>query len=179
MVTCQQLGHTPSQTQPFDISKTRGSLAVSRGDLNPSIVCRAGRNKAIRLESRRDSCEGGQNKRVKISFCRIGETNGFPKRTTAQGGSETKTRKTEGEYLGGWFGGEVIDKTRCWRLKGGRGVRSSVGVGGEIRLGVLRLEFLFGSRCFYFPVRGAFQAVSFFACIYSIQEALSERGGSI
>lgn len=58
-------------------------------------------------------------------------------------------------------------------------MRSSAGVGGEIRLGVLRLEFLFGSRWFYFPVRGAFQAVSFVACIYSIQEALSERGGSI
>lgn len=156
MVTCQQLGHTPSQTQPLDIGKTRFSLAVFRGDLNPSIVCRAGRNKAIQLESRRDSCEGGQNKRVKISFCRIGETNGFPKRTTAQGGSETKTRKTEGEYLGGWFGGKVIDKTRCWRLTGWRGAV----------VAAVRLEFCLGSVVLISLCGLFFQAVSFFACIY-------------
>lgn len=165
MVTCQQLGHTPSQTQPFDISKTRGSLAVFRGDLNPSIVCRAGRNKAIHLESRRDSCEGGQNKRVKISFCRIGETNGFPKRTTAQGGSETKTRKTEGEYLGGWFGGKVIDKTRCWRLKGRARGEIKRGGGGRDQVGRAQVRVLVWVSLFLFPCPRCFSGC-FVLCVH-------------
>lgn len=165
MVTCQQLGHTPSQTQPFDISKTRGSLAVFRGDLNPSIVCRAGRNKAIRLESRRDSCEGGQNKRVKISFCRIGETNGFPKRTTAQGGSETKTRKTEGEYLGGVVWREGDRQNKVLEAEGGARGEIKRGGGGRDQVGRAQVRVLVWVSLFLFPCPRCFSG-SFVLCVH-------------